>query len=76
MIGIVVESHFSGIQFLLENGYGITGGVYRARYKFHSHQSINWASSVNTAAANSQPGDIIEWTPGPGGAAVDGEGLL
>lgn len=42
-----------------KNGYGITGGVYRARYKFHSHQSINWASSVNTAAANSQPGDII-----------------
>ncbi|HLU39405.1 MAG TPA: S8 family serine peptidase, partial [Planctomycetota bacterium] len=42
-----------------KNGYGVSGGVYRSRYKFHSHQSINWASSVNTAAANSQPGDII-----------------
>ncbi|MEZ5962281.1 MAG: S8 family serine peptidase [Planctomycetota bacterium] len=42
-----------------KNGYGTTGGVYRARYKFHSHLSINWASSVNTAAANSQPGDIV-----------------
>lgn len=42
-----------------KNGYGVTGGVYRARYKFHSHLSANWASSVNTAAANSQPGDII-----------------
>lgn len=42
-----------------KNGYGVSGGVYRARYKFHSHQSANWASSVNTAAANSQPGDII-----------------
>lgn len=42
-----------------KNGYGTTGGVYKARYKFHSHQSINWASSVNTAAANSQPGDVI-----------------
>lgn len=42
-----------------KNGYGTTGGVYRARYKFHSHLSINWASSVNTAAANSQPGDVI-----------------
>ncbi|MFY9345423.1 MAG: S8 family serine peptidase [Planctomycetota bacterium] len=41
------------------NGYGTTGGVWKARYKFHSHQSINWAASVNTAAANSQPGDII-----------------
>ncbi len=42
-----------------KNGYGTTGGVYKARYKFHSHQSINWASSVNVAAANSQAGDII-----------------
>jgi serine protease len=42
-----------------KNGYGTTGGVYKARYKFHSHQSMNWASSVNTAAANSQPGDVI-----------------
>ncbi len=41
------------------NGYGVVGGVWKARYKFHSHQSINWASSVNTAAANSLPGDII-----------------
>jgi len=42
-----------------KNAYGVTGGVYKARYKFHSHQGINWASSVNTAAANSQPGDIV-----------------
>jgi serine protease len=42
-----------------KNGYGVHGGVWKARYKFHSHQSINWASSVNVAAANSQPGDLI-----------------
>ena len=36
-----------------KNGYGVTGGVFKARYKFHSHQSMNWASSVNVAAANS-----------------------
>lgn len=42
-----------------KNGYGVNGGVFKARYKFHSHQSFNWASSVNVAAANSQPGDII-----------------
>lgn len=56
-----------------KNGYGVTGGVYRARYKFHSHQSINWASSVNTAAANSQPGDIIVLEvqlPCPNGSSV------
>jgi subtilisin family serine protease len=56
-----------------KNGYGVTGGVYKARYKFHSHQSINWASSVNTAAANSQPGDIIVLEvqlPCPGGGSV------
>jgi serine protease len=56
-----------------KNGYGVTGGVYRARYKFHSHRSINWASSVNTAAANSQPGDIIVLEvqlPCPNGASV------
>jgi hypothetical protein len=56
-----------------KNGYGVTGGVYKARYKFHSHQSINWASSVNTAAANSQPGDIVVLEvqlPCPNGASV------
>lgn len=56
-----------------KNGYGVTGGVYRARYKFHSHLSINWASSVNTAAANSQPGDIIVLEvqlPCPSGGSV------
>lgn len=42
-----------------KNGYGVNGGVWKARYKFHSHLSINWAASVNTAAANSVPGDII-----------------
>jgi serine protease len=42
-----------------KNGYGVHGGVWKARYKFHSHQSIHWASSVNVAAANSLPGDII-----------------
>lgn len=42
-----------------KNGYGVTGGVYKAAYKFHSHLSANWASSVNVAAANSLPGDII-----------------
>jgi serine protease len=41
------------------NAYGVDGGVFKARYKFHSHQSIHWASSVNVAAANSQSGDII-----------------
>lgn len=41
------------------NAYGISGGVYRAKYKFHSHQARFWASSVNTAASNSRPGDII-----------------
>ncbi|KQZ45069.1 helix-turn-helix transcriptional regulator [Duganella sp. Root1480D1] len=25
---------------------------------------------------NCQPGDIIEWTPEPGGAAIEDEGLL
>ncbi|MCR9248411.1 MAG: S8 family serine peptidase [bacterium] len=42
-----------------KNGYGVTGGVYKARFKFHSHQSQNWASSVNVAATNSVAGDII-----------------
>ena len=42
-----------------KNGYGVTGGVYKARYKFHSHLGQNWASSVNVAAANSVAGDII-----------------
>lgn len=42
-----------------KNSYGVTGGVFKARYKFHSHQSANWASSVDVGAANSQPGDII-----------------
>lgn len=41
------------------NAYGITGGVYNASYKFHSHQAQFWAASVNTAATNSKPGDII-----------------
>jgi subtilisin family serine protease len=42
-----------------KNGYGVSGGVFKARYKFHSHQAVNWASSVDVAAANSQPGDVI-----------------
>jgi serine protease len=42
-----------------KNGYGVNGGVFKARYKFHSHLSMNWAASVDTAAANSVPGDII-----------------
>lgn len=42
-----------------KNGYGVNGGVFKARYKFHSHLSFNWAASVDTAAANSVPGDII-----------------
>ncbi len=41
------------------NGYGVDGGVYMARYKFHSHQSRNWAPSVNTAATHSKRGDVI-----------------
>jgi subtilisin family serine protease len=49
----------AGEMLAAKNGYGVTGGVYKARYKFHSHLSTNWASSVNVGAANSQPGDII-----------------
>jgi serine protease len=41
------------------NEYGVDGGLWRARYKFHSHQSQFWAAAVDTAAANSAPGDII-----------------
>lgn len=64
VIGPNPQSTFHGMAVAGEmvadkNGYGVTGGVYKAAYKFHSHQSANWASSVNVAAANSQPGDII-----------------
>ena len=49
----------AGLLVANRNGYGVSGGVPRARYRFRSHQSAFWADSVNVAAANSLAGDII-----------------
>jgi serine protease len=49
----------AGLLVAQHNGYGVQGGVYRAGFKFHSHESRNWASSVSVATANSRSGDVI-----------------
>jgi hypothetical protein len=39
--------------------FGMTGLADLVRVKVHSHQGLNWASSVNTAASNTPAGGVV-----------------